>query len=527
MGKQTALHPGANTPAADSGSTNRDHWSGQYGFLMAAIGSAIGLGNIWRFPGVAYTNGGGAFLLPYLIALLGVGIPVLLLDYALGHKYRGSAPLTFMRLHKKAEFLGWWQVIVSAVITVYYAVVIAWAAAYAYYSVTLAWKENAQKFFLETYLQLDGNSLVSFTPVLPVLIPLALIWILVLLVLAQGVSKGVEAANKLFLPLLVVLFLAIVIRALFLPGAMEGINEFFKPDWAALGNGQVWLAAFSQIFFSMSIAFGIMLTYASYLPRRFNLTGNGLVAGFANSSFEILAGIGVFATLGFMAGQQKVGVNELEGITGPILSFVTFPTVISMMPGGALFGILFFTSLTIAGVTSLLSLLQVVSGAFQDKFGWSPKTASLGLGAIMSAISVLFFATSTGLTTLDVVDAFINNLGVVSSAIAMTLLAFIAKPRLKALRQHLNATSSIRIHWIWEYIIGVFVPLVLGVILFQALVEYLTSGYGGYAVTDTKLLIFGWGSLLFTAVLSAVLTGLKWSPRAQHETIVRFTGEEK
>lgn len=506
--------------------TSRDHWTGQYGFLMAAIGSAIGLGNIWRFPGVAYTNGGGAFLLPYLVSLLGVGIPILLLDYALGHKYRGSAPLSFRRLTAKAEFLGWWQVSISAIITVYYAVVIAWAATYTYYSVNLAWKENSLEFFLKDYLQLDGGSLIAFTPVLPVMIPLILIWVFVLLVLAKGVSKGVEAANKLFLPLLVVLFVAVVIRSLFLPGAMEGVDAFFSPNWAALADGKVWLAAFSQIFFSMSIAFGIMLTYASYLPRRFNLTGNGLVAGFANSSFEILAGIGVFATLGFMAHQQQVSVSELEGISGVILSFVTFPTVIAMMPGGALFGILFFTSLTIAGITSLLSLLQVVSGAFQDKFGWSAKFASLLLGTVMGTVSVAFFATTTGLTTLDVVDSFINNIGVVTSAIVMTVLAFVAKPRLRALREHLNATSAVKLPKAWEYVVGVVTPLVLGIILFQAVVGYFTEGYGDYAPADWKVLIFGWGAVLFALLVTAVLTFLKWNPQVDHEPIVKFTKEQ-
>lgn len=504
----------------------RDHWTGQYGFLMAAIGSAIGLGNIWRFPGVAYTNGGGAFLIPYLVSLLCVGIPILLLDYALGHKYRGSAPLTFRRLTKKAEFLGWWQVSVSAIITVYYAVVIAWAGTYAYYSVNLAWKENSLDFFLKDYLQLDGSSLVAFTPVLPVLIPLLLIWLVVLFVMAKGVSKGVESANKLFLPLLVVLFLAIVVRALFLPGALEGVNEFFTPNWEALTSGKVWLAAFSQIFFSMSIAFGIMLTYASYLPRRFNLTGTGLVAGFANSSFEILAGIGVFATLGFMAHQQQVTVGELEGISGVILSFVTFPTVIAMMPGGALFGVLFFTSLTIAGVTSLLSLLTMISGAFQDKFGWTPKFSSVLLGAIMATVSVAFFATTTGLTTLDVVDSFINNIGVVTSAIGMTVLAFFAKPRLGALRRHLNATSAIKVPKVWEYLVGVVAPLVLAVIFFQALVGYFVDGYDAYSPTDWKLLIFGWGAIALALILTTVLTFLKWSPKTEHEPIVKFVGEE-
>ncbi|MBT1018568.1 sodium-dependent transporter, partial [Canibacter sp. lx-72] len=351
--------------------TRRGRWTGQYGFLMAAIGAAVGLGNIWRFPGIAYNNGGGAFLLPYLVSLLCIGLPILLLEYALGHKYRGSAPLAFRRFTKKAEFLGWWQVAFSAIVSIYYTAVIAWAVSYIFYSINLAWKDDSLGFFLKSYLQADESALLTFTPVIPVLIPLVLIWVAVIFMLGRGIAKGVELANKIFIPLLLVLFLIIVVRALFLPDAISGINAFFTPDWEAISDGKVWLAAFGQIFFSLSIAVGIMLTYASYMPRRFNITGTGLVAGFANSAFEILAGIGVFAVLGFMSAQQGAAIDELAGVTGANLSFITFPTIISLMPGGPIFGVLFFTSLALAGITSLLSILQVVIGAFQDKFGWS------------------------------------------------------------------------------------------------------------------------------------------------------------
>lgn len=195
-----------NAGPVETNSASRDHWTGQYGFLMAAIGSAIGLGNIWRFPGVAYSNGGGAFILPYLIALLFVGIPVLFLDYSLGHKYRGSAPLTFKRLNSKAESLGWFQVMVSFIITVYYAVIVAWAMMYAIYSVRLAWGEDTTSFFVSDFLQASGD-LISFRPVLSILIPLVVLWLFVLFILGRGVSKGVERLNRVFLPLLVVLFL--------------------------------------------------------------------------------------------------------------------------------------------------------------------------------------------------------------------------------------------------------------------------------------------------------------------------------
>lgn len=503
----------------------RDSWTGQFGFLMAAIGSAVGLGNIWRFPGVAYTNGGGAFILPYLIALLFAGIPILLLDYALGHKYRGSAPLTFRRLNEKYEFLGWWQVLVSFIILVYYAVIIAWAAMYAIYSVNQAWGEDPLSFFVGDFLQASGD-LISLQPVWHILIPLVLIWLFVLFVLGRGVSRGVEAANKVFLPLLVLLFVFLVVRALFLPGAIDGLNAFFTPEWDALFDASVWLAALSQIFFSMSIAFGIMLTYASYLPKRSNLTGTGLVAGFANSSFEILAGIGVFATLGFMAHQQNVTIDDLEGLSGPILSFVTFPKIITMMPGGHLFGVLFFTSLTLAGITSLLSLLQVVSSGFQDKFGLNPRRAAVIVGSVSAVISVVLFSTTTGLNTLDVVDSFINNVGVVSSAIAMTLLAYFAVPKIRALRNHLNMSSAVKVPKVWDYIVGLIVPAVLAVMLFQAIVDYVTAGYGDWEASSPNVLIFGWGTIVFAIIGALIFTYLPWNSDVNQEKIIRYKGEE-
>lgn len=486
----------------------QDTWTGQTGFLLAAIGSAIGLGNIWRFPGVAYSNGGGAFLIPYLVALIFVGIPMLWLDYSLGHKFRGSPPWALRRIRAGGEFIGWFQVLVCFVILVYYAAVIAWSAQYTIYSVNQSWGDDALGFFTGDFLQVVGGDEFSWTPVAAVAIPLALVWVFVLLILGRGLSKGVEAANKIFLPLLVVLFVAMVVRALFLDGAVEGLNAFFTPQWASLSDPHVWLAAFSQVFYSLSVGFGIMLTYASYLKPKTNLTGTALVAGFANSSFEILAGIGVFSALGFMAHGQGVAVGELEGLTGPILSFVTFPQIVSMMPGGSLFGVLFFASLVLAGVTSLLSLLQVVSGGLQDKFGFSPVTAALAFGVPAAIVSLVLFGTKSGLNNLDIVDNFINNIGVVSGAVAMALLAAAFSPRLKGLRAHLNLVSTVKVPRAWDGLVGLVVPAVLIFMLFSAIVGYVQEGYGGYAQSFVN--IFGWGSVAFALVVSAILTLLPW-----------------
>ena len=458
----------------------REQWSGQLGFLIAAIGSAIGLGNIWRFPGVAYTNGGGAFVVPYVIALLAAGLPILFLDYALGHRFRGSPPAVFRRLSTGLEWLGWLQVFICFVIMTYYAVVVAWSLRYMFFSVNIAWGDDAAGFF-QHYIGMDRlGSEVAYSPsvVMGVALPLLFVWGFGLVVTALGVSGGVEKANKIFLPLLVIMFAGLVVRALLLPGAGEGLNALFTPKWSALLDYQVWMAAFGQIFFSLSVGFGIMLTYASYLQRRrSNLVGTGLVAGFANSSFELFAGIGVFATLGFMAHTQHVGISEMK-ITGPSLSFITFPTVISQMPGGALFG---------------------------------PKKASLVVGIPAAVLSFVLFATSSGLPDLDVVDAFINNIGVVASAIIMCVVVAWLLRRTKLLQDHLNAVSESRMIGLWwRVLVGAVVPVLLGYMFIQTLWTYLSEGYESESYSSGFVMVFGWGMLLVVALGTAIMSLIPW-----------------
>jgi NSS family neurotransmitter:Na+ symporter len=490
----------------------REQWTGQTGFILSAIGSAVGLGNIWRFPGVAYENGGGAFLVPYLVALLTAGIPILLLDYAVGHRYRGSAPAAFRRLKRWLEPLGWFQVLICFVIAVYYAAVVAWALSFFVYSFDLRWGDDPAGFFTGSYLQLadvggaDPWVTLDFVPA--VLVPLVLVWVVAIAVLAAGVAKGLERANVIFIPLLVVGFGALVVRSLTLPGATDGLDALFTPNWAALGDADVWIAAYAQIFFSLSVAFGIMITYSSYRRRRANLTSPGFVVAFANSSFEILAGIGVFAALGFLAHQQSVAVGEIEGLTGPILSFVTFPTIVSQMPTGPLFGCLFFGSLAIAGFTSFISILQVVSAAFQEKFGLSRRQAPVLIGVVAAVLSVLGMATTTGLVALDTIDNWANNVGIVASAVMTCILVVWVLRRAPMLRRHLNAVSTTQVGPWWYACVGVVVPLVLGFMLVSRIVSLAAEGYEGYATW--YLNVFGWGMIGLLAVGAFVFARVRW-----------------
>ncbi|MBY6036730.1 sodium-dependent transporter [Fictibacillus nanhaiensis] len=486
---------------------NRQQWGSRYGFILAAVGSAIGLGNIWRFPAVAYENGGGAFFIPYLVALLTAGIPLLIMEFTLGHKYRGSAPLSYFRLHKNAEWLGWWQVFIAFVISTYYAVIIAYALKYSIYGLDLTWGDKPSDFFYGEVLQLSAKPGDIGGIVPGVVIALLIVWVITLLVLYKGIAKGIERFNKIFIPALVIMFSLIVIRALTLDGAGQGLNTFFTPNWSAIGDGKVWVAAYGQIFFSLSIAFAIMITYSSYLPKKSDINNNAFITGFANSGFELLAGIGVFAALGFMAAQQGVPVAEV--VKGGIgLAFEVFPAIINEFPGfNAFFGTMFFLTLVFAGMTSLISIVETYVSALQDKFGISRTKAVLMGGGVASLISLLF-ATNGGLYILDITDYYINNFGIaLSGLIEVVLIAWFFK-QLKGLQNHANGISDLRTGLWWKACLGVVTPILLGYMMFDAIKQNVSKNYGDYP-TD---LIVSYGLIVAVGiiVLGFLLSLVKW-----------------
>ena len=484
----------------------RETFSGRRAFIMAAIGSAVGLGNIWRFPYTTYENGGGAFIIPYLIALLTAGIPLLFLDYAIGHRNRGGAPLSYRRVSPHFEVFGWWQMMVNVIIGLYYAVVLGWAASYTYFSFTGAWGDKPIDFFIGEFLKMgDIKNGVSFEFVGMVTGPLIAMWIVALGVLSMGVQKGIAKASSVLMPVLVVMFMALVIYSLFLPGAAKGLDALFTPDWSKLSNPSVWIAAYGQIFFSLSIGFGIMVTYASYLKKESDLTGSGLVVGFANSSFEVLAGIGVFAALGFIATAQGQEVSEVaKGGIG--LAFFAFPTIINKAPFGEVLGVLFFGSLTFAALTSFISVIEVIISAIQDKIRISRVKVTFIVGVPMMFVSVILFGTTTGLPMLDVFDKFVNYFGIVAVAFA-SLIAIVANEKLGLLGNHLNETSSFKVGFFWRLCI-VLTSGVLAFMLFSEGAKVFSEGYEGYP--NWFVNTFGWGMSISLLVVAFFLSRLKW-----------------
>jgi NSS family neurotransmitter:Na+ symporter len=483
----------------------REQWNSKLGFLLAAIGSAVGLGNIWRFPYVAAENGGGAYMVPYFIAILTAGIPILILEYTIGKTYRGSAPASFARINPKFEILGWAQVMVAFVITVYYFAVIIWVVSYIGFAATSAWGDDPAGFFFNDYLGITDSPLHLGGIQTQLIVPFVIVWAITAWTMYRGISKGIELVCKIALPVLLVCMLILVVRGVTLPGAADGLDYLFSPNWAALLDGKVWVAAYGQIFFSLSIAFAIMIAYASYLPKKTDVVNSAFITATANHGFEVLAGIGVFSILGYMAHEQGLTVAEVSG-GGVGLAFITFPTAIDALPGmNGFFGICFFIALFTAGITSLISIIQAVVAGMQDKFNMGHKKAVTVVIVPVFLLS-LFFITGAGLLILDIVDEFINKVGITGCGlIEIILIAWFFRP--EELRKAANEFSNFSIGKWWTYCLKFLTVIILGVSLIISIVGYFKDGYGGYPTN--LLLIFGLGSLVLVVVGAVVFTLIK------------------
>ena len=477
----------------------REHWGSRVGFIMAAVGSAVGLGNIWRFPYMVYDNGGGAFLIPYLFALLTAGIPIIIMEFGIGHKYKGAAPETFLGMSRKWEWLGWWQVLISFVISVYYVVIIGWGINYTLMAFHQGWGADTKTFFFSHFLHLSDSALHLGGIVWPIFISAAVAWLITWLVLFSGVKKGIELANKIFMPMLFIIILIILARAITLDGAIKGLNYLFKPDFSKILDPKVWVAAYGQIFFTLSICFAIMITYSSYLPDDADVNNNGMMTAFLNCGFSMLSGIMIFAVLGYMSLKQGVPIKDVAG-AGVGLAFVTIPKAINLLPAAWLFGPLFFVSIVVAGLSSMISISEACCAAVVDRFSLSRRVAVTGY-VVVGFLASLLFMTNGGLYLIDITDHFINNFGIVFAGLVEVI--FVGWLfRLESIREHINAISEFSVGRWWSLCLKVVTPLVLGYMAVDNFIEAIEKPYGKYPAS--ALAIYGWavvGVLLAGAVI--------------------------
>ncbi len=484
----------------------REQWKSQTGFLLAAVGSAIGLGNIWRFSYMAYSHGGGAFLIPYIIALMTAGIPLLILEFGIGHERIGSAPLAYAKIRRNWEWLGWWAVtFVMFGIELYYSVIISWCLNFFMLSFNLGWGDDPNTFFFEDFLAMSDAPSDIGNVRSPILIGLIVVWFLNWLIIYRGIQKGIELANRIFMPTLFVLTAVLVFWSLSLEGAMTGIRAYLSPDFSQLSSPAVWIDAYSQIFFTLSLGFGIMIAYASYLPAKANITKYALLTAALNSGFSLFAGFAVFSVLGFMAVSQQLPIDEVvrESIG---LAFIAYPKAISLMPGGNIFGAIFFLSLFVAGLSSSISIIEAFTSAIVDKFGFNRKSVVTAVCCIGFAGSIIF-ATNAGIHWLDIVDHFLTHYGLVVVGVFECILVgwFF---RLDILRKHINSVSSFKLGTWWNLLIKYFIPLVLGVILVGDLYNELSKPYSGY--TWASIILIGRDWILITVIVAFWIASKDW-----------------
>ena len=493
----------------------RERWTSRAPFIFAAIGSAIGLGNVWRFPYITYEYGGGTFLIPYVIGLLVLGIPWMIMEFGMGRYFQKGAPGAFEGIGKKWEWLGWWPVWVAFLIVTYYTVVIAWSLRYAISSATVAWgmgqagAEAAGDFFFGTVLQLSDGPTVLGPPVWLILGLLAFVWLVIFLIMFRGARViGRVSIGLVILPwlLLIVLF----VRGVTLPGALDGLNFYLAPDFAVLGDVEVWFAAFSQIAFTLSLGMAGMVAYGSFIARKADVNNSAIITSFSDSATAFFAGFAVFSTVGFIMQAMNIPIGEVSA-SGLGLAFVTYPVAVSMMPGGnALVGILFFLCLFFLGTTSAYFLAYGgVAVPLMDKFGWSRVKATL-IVTIVSFLVGILYTTQGGLYWLDMVDRMAAFYGLlITGAIACLVIGWGFGPA--KLREHNNETSDIRMGAWWDWFIRIIVPLgLIFVVIWGGFKTDLAEQYGGYEVgalggSDIVWLLLGI-TLIFSILLSLIKT---------------------
>ena len=443
-------------------SQQRSSFSGKLGFVLATAGSAVGLGNIWRFPYLAAKYGGGIFLLVYLVLAVTFGFTLMCAEIAIGRKTGVSAIGAYKKLDKRFGFMGILSSLVPIIILPYYSVIGGWIFKYLSVFITGGIGNATTDGFFDNFITAKTEPIGWF------LLYLAITALVVLF----GVEKGVEKVSKIMMPVLVVLTVFIAIYSLFMPGAIDGLIYYIKPDFSQF-SGTTVLAAMGQLFYSMSLAMGIMITYGSYMKKDVNLESSVKQIELFDTGIAFFAGLmiipGVFAFSG--------GDPEALG-KGPGLMFVTLPKVFESMPGGSIIGSVFFILVLFAALTSSISLMETVVSIFMDKFGWNRKLTCIIIfvGCIILGIpsclgyGVLSSITIFGMAFLDFFD-FISNsvLMPIVALITCILVGYVIKP--SALIEEIEQGGKFKRKTLFTIIIKYIAPVCIVAILVFSILE--------------------------------------------------------
>ena len=469
---------------------DKNEWGSNMSFILAMIGSAVGLGNIWRYPYVLYSNGGGAFYIPYIVAILLMGIPFLILEYGVGYNFKSSFAKAITKINSKWQYLGWLLPVAVFMIMIYYSAILGWDGIYMVLSFFKGWGADPNTYFTANLLQASSSftGLTNFIPVIAVAMLIG--WVIVWFISHRDLEAGLGKVSKILVPALFIIMIIIVGFSLTLPGASIGLAELFDPDWSLLTHFEIWMAAFGQIVFSLSLGMSIAFTYASYTKDDADLVTNTISIALANSLFENFAALGVFSILGYMSLQSGTAVADLV-TQGTGLVFIVYPTVFNVLGQWAyVLGPLFFLTVYLAGLTSILSTIEPLSFSIQNKFGLSRSRTMTILIIVGAAISMVY-ATSFGGDLLGYVDTFINQIALLLGVILECIIfAWIFKA--ERLIDFLNSRSkTIKLGSWWLVVVKYILPIFIAIIWIGGLIDVINAGT--------------FDQLVFTAISAAIL----------------------
>ena len=400
----------------------RGNFSNKIGFVLAAAGSAVGLGNIWRFPYLAAKYGGGTFLLVYLILAVTFGFSLMVAEIAIGRKTGLSAIQAFKKLDKRFGGVGYLAAIIPIIIFPYYSVIGGWVIKYLVTFATHNGVAAADDSYFTGFVSGTTEPLIYF--LIFIVFTAVVVWF--------GVEKGIEKVSKFMMPVLVVLTIFIAVYGLTIDGAMDGLSYYLKPRLEDFSFKTV-VSAMGQLFYSMSLAMGIMITYGSYMKKENNLESSVRQIEIFDTAIAFFAGLMIIPAVFAFSGGDKAALGK-----GPSLMFVTLPKVFDSMPFGQVIAAVFFILVLFAALTSAISLMETIVSIFCDKFGWSRHKACLIVFICSTAIGVLpclgfgvlGFISAGGMTILDIMD-FVSNsiLMPICALLTCILVGFIVKPK--------------------------------------------------------------------------------------------------
>ena len=478
--------------------TQQGQWDSSLAFIFAMIGAAVGLGNIWRFSYVLYSNGGGSFFIPYFTAIAIMGIPFLILEYGVGFSFKESFSKIMKDIRPEFEIIAWILVLFVFIVTIYYMVILSWDLVYLLSSFTFHWGTDTAAYFVNTVGGSSNLSDASFLLV-PTTVGVLILWVILWFISHKNVDQGIGKVSKILIPALFVIMAIIIVYALTLPGAEIGISTLLTPDWSMLLNVDIWLAAFAQIIFSLSMGQAIALTYASYLPENSKLIDNVLIVVCSNSLFEICTAFGVFSILGFMSFTN--GTPMVQLITeGTGLVFIVFPMIFNIMgPIGRILAPMLFLAILFAGVTSALGFFEPMLNSTSDKLGWSRKKAATVLSIIGCAFSLIL---TTGISSylVGIIDSFVNQFGILL-LIGIQCIIFAWFYGVEHFLPALNEHSTFKVGKTWTFVIKYLLPVVLIVMWVIGIVQLFTTAKSFEIMIDLIIII---AVLVFAFVLAKI-----------------------